>query len=650
MLKTLNTRTKRTFALCLALCLILALMSSGASAADAIASAKIQDIVTADGAPTGQFASAAGQAAKEGDLTAFSSYSELFQELHDYGYLMSEPTPTYAPGMVVTSPDTVIVIPQTDGAAAPAAPASEHSITNVRTPGVDEPDMIKTDGRYIYTVDERYGVTIVDAASMKVVKTIVSSRQANTNDQEYFRGIMLSGNKLIIVSEVVYSDSKIAPTSGYYASFYVYDIANPAAPKLSRSARVKGNLGEVRLSGGTLYATVRQYVYSFFRDDKAIAALPVYQDSAVDTVYRPVEPNQIWRVPGERFSAYTSIASFPIGSSGKLSLRCEATNSNFSYMSPNALYLFRNKTVDIGSGRFVSGTGTAVSRYALSSGTPYTGGASFEGRMLNEYAADEYNGNLRVATTDDNGNNLIVFNPSLRQIGSVKGLAKGESVQAVRYMGDVGYVVTYRQVDPLFTLDLSNPSAPRVTGELKIPGFSSYLHPFGTDYLVGLGRETAQLSYVDDSGRTVMTDNVQDIGLKVSLFDVSNPRSPEETAKAIVGGTGSYTPATSNPRAILADEALGLFAFPASIDTEGIEIAPQFVEEDAKTFEGGVIMSVAPPELTVKGYVQATGADYANYYNARFCRVENGLYFLIDNTLTKYDLDTLAELGNLKLR
>jgi len=147
------------------------------------------------------------------------------------------------------------------------------------------------------------------------------------------------------------------------------------------------------------------------------------------------------------------------------------------------------------------------------------------GHLLNQFSLDEYEGNLRVAITIGGGNqfrwqygidmeeenDVYVLDEKMQTIGKVTGLGKDEKIYSARFIGERGYLVTFKQIDPFFVLDLSNPRNPQVTGELKIPGFSSYLHPISDNIILGIGKEGSNV--------------------KMSLFDVSDPKNPTETAK-----------------------------------------------------------------------------------------------------------------------
>jgi hypothetical protein len=178
---------------------------------------------------------------------------------------------------------------------------------------------------------------------------------------------------------------------------------------------------------------------------------------------------------------------------------------------------------------------TLIHQFQLGPGTEasYVASGEVAGRLLNQFAMSEFNGDLRVATTTDNWGNfgdqsestVFVLRPNgtdLEQIGSVGGLGKGEQIYSVRFIDDVGYVVTFRQIDPLYVIDLSDPTNPVLDGELKIPGYSAYLHPVGDGLLLGVGQDATQ------DGRTT--------GTQLSLFDVSNPADPQRISTLAIGG------------------------------------------------------------------------------------------------------------------
>ena len=180
--------------------------------------------------------------------------------------------------------------------------------------------------------------------------------------------------------------------------------------------------------------------------------------------------------------------------------------------------------------------------------------------MLNQYSLSDYDGSLRVATTTSDGNATVsgvdvLDLDTLKRIGSVGGLGKGERVYAVRFLGALGYVVTYNQQDPLYVLDLSKPTAPRLVGDLEIPGFSSYLHDVGSGRLLGVGQDT---SLVSEGGG----EYAHNEGRMVQLFDVSNPAKPTRTAKVVVPNSGTPGDPSFDPHAFLFWKDSGLVVVP----------------------------------------------------------------------------------------
>jgi hypothetical protein len=204
------------------------------------------------------------------------------------------------------------------------------------------------------------------------------------------------------------------------------------------------------------------------------------------------------------------------------------------------------------------GAKTTIVRISLNSGAlKMEAEALIPGTMINQFAMDEYDGHLRVATTwEDYGANwwrqnsgLWILDSSLELVGSIPELVNDESIQSVRFSGEVAYVLTFKQVDPLFTIDVSDPANPVVQSELKIPGFSSYLHPFGEGLLLGIG-----------TNLTMEGDSIEGEGLKLSMFDVSDPFNVTEYA--VTGIYGKLTEVASDHKAAFVDVERGLFGFP----------------------------------------------------------------------------------------
>jgi hypothetical protein len=250
-------------------------------------------------------------------------------------------------------------------------------------------------------------------------------------------------------------------------------------------------------------------------------------------------------------------ASEPSGAAGLV------TDSTTTYTSEESLYVTTVRWNDFVDQQVISNRPepprTVVHRFSLVDGVRHEASGEVVGSLLNSYSMSEYDGDLRVATTSysddfgggqDNGVHVLrVEGSELVEIGSVRGLGRGEQIQGVRFDGPRGYVVTFRQVDPLYVIDLSDPSAPNVVGELKIPGYSTYLKPIGGDRLIAIGM----------SG----TDTGQITGVQVSLFDVSEPTNPLQIATADVA---EWSMATYDPHAFLWWEPTGQIVVPKEMN------------------------------------------------------------------------------------
>lgn len=251
---------------------------------------------------------------------------------------------------------------------------------------------------------------------------------------------------------------------------------------------------------------------------------------------------------------------------------------------------------------------TRIVRIPLSTLTAEATG-DIPGSLLNQFALDEYNGDLRVAVTvnpawwgvGETANDVYVLGSDLRVKGSVTDLALGERVYAARFLGDTGYLVTFKQVDPFFVLDLSVPTAPKVAGELKIPGYSAYLEPLGNDMVLGVGREGS--------------------GVKLALFDVSNPKAPVERAKYLL--TDEWSDVEGNHHAFLRDAEHEVFFIPGG--------------------QGGYVFSYAGNTLSLKATVAGWSVKRAVY-------IGDYLYVIGDERITVFDENTWKEFTTFSLK
>jgi uncharacterized secreted protein with C-terminal beta-propeller domain len=285
---------------------------------------------------------------------------------------------------------------------------------------------------------------------------------------------------------------------------------------------------------------------------------------------------------------------------------------------------------------------TQIIRIAVDKGTLIVGSqCTVDGSLLNQFSLDEFEGNLRVAVTinkysyrilrdstygiesyqyldgDKQTNAIYVIDPKMNIIGSIEGLAEEERIYSVRFTGPVGYMVTFRQVDPLFALDLSDPTSPRVTSELKIPGFRTYLHPFGDDRLLGLGYDVS-------SNRTS--------GMKMSMFDISDPFNVSEMNMELIGI--DYSEALYEHKAVLVDVQRNIIGFPGEqYIQDKVYYLYAYSDKEGFILKGVLDLSSSDENESRYYYSSGTRAHYIGEY----------LYVYSGDFLDVFDLKTLKK-------
>jgi uncharacterized secreted protein with C-terminal beta-propeller domain len=466
------------------------------------------------------------------------------------------------------------------GAAAPP----DHSTTNNQVGGVDEADVVKTDGWFIYTAMGGKVVTTrsYPAGEMAVVSTIDLGG--------YAYGIFVVGDRLAVILQPQYAQPSPYGDIAYagFAPYYynpevevrVYDITDRAAPEVLYNYSMSGSYAGARMVGDHLYLVSD---YSIYR---------IGDDLRLPTVSRngllsELAPSAIGVPPGVHNTTFlTSVIT--------LNVTAASTAQTFSFLTKGGGQLFvsaRNLYI-LGSSYEYSDdyrllrTETVVSKLSFYKGeVKCYFGARVPGTVLNQFSADEmdYAGkpHLRLATTTRAGDwanssaGVYVLNEKLELVGSVEGIAPGETIQTSRFVGERGYVVTFRRVDPLFVLDLRVPDAPAVIGELTLPGFSQYLQAIDADHLVGIGVDGTE------AGRV--------LGLKLSLFDVSDPAHPSEV-DGVTFGPYAYSEAQYDHHAVLWIPARGLLVIP--LQTYDATVDP--VRGTGGSWQGAVVYAVDP--------------------------------------------------------
>jgi inhibitor of cysteine peptidase len=577
-------------------------------------------------------------------MKPFSSYNELKNFLaantqDGSTYYGGGPLDSQFFGSTREALDGVAPVPATLGEGDYSV--NSYSTTNIQVEGVDEADIVKTDGEYIYVATNndfqsasQNNVYIVkaDPQDPRVIAKI------SLGNNTYVAGLFLSqdSSKLVVLGSQyqLYAYEEAARSEEimiypYYSSvntfLSVYDVSEKAIPVLARNLTLSGSYFNSRMIGDYVYAVVSQPAYIF----EDVVTLPqVYQNAKTSEI----APERIYYADTvDNYFTFTTFVGLNI-----LDDTQQPTNMTVLMGGASTMYVSMDN-IYVTYSTWNEGQYTSIYRIGVNDGvlSNEIAEGSVPGYVLNQYSMDEYNGYFRVATTwqkTTQMNNVYVLNMNLSLVGNLENLAEGERIYSVRFMGDKGYIVTFRQIDPFFIIDLSNPAEPKVAGELKIPGYSSYLHPFDENHVIGLGMENSTV--------------------KLSLFDVANVNAPTEVAKYIVEGDWTYSQALDDPKAFLFDKPKELLVIPISRTNYGI------VDSTSKDtyVSGGFWQGVYVFKATASGFIwrggithaeNATGSSY--YYGFDYGQqVNRALY--IGNTLytvsnAKVQLNNLENLA-----
>lgn len=481
----------------------------------------------------------------------------------------------------------------------------DFSETNVQVEGIDEADIIKTDGAYFYVFDmNRNAIYIVSAkgSDMKLTATVPVSEEFDGNETGREMYLLKDRLVLLVSGFRIEEKSEYEKNAGGYVPYtrecavtkvFTYDISDKSAPKLLSALEQDGRMITSRCADGKVYVISSYTDYNAWFKPSDGAKERTGEDTVdyanyIPTVAgEPVAPDCIYiseEPVSEEFLVVTSMS--PEHPDKYLDVKSLLADGNECYVSNNYIYVAgsRWQNSEIPYDR------TEVYRFAYKDGviTP-AGQVTVKGTLDDQFSMDEYEGHLRVVTTvneyvyetknadlketvDLNGdgvidetdmielhsytyitdskeyNSLYIYDNNLQLTGCIGNLAPDEHIKSARLMGEVGYFVTFRQTDPLFSVDLSNPANPKVLGELKIPGFSTYLHPYGEGLLLGIGY---------DADETIGWTQ----GVKLSMFDVSDPTNVKEVHKHSLVDF-SYTGVEADHKAALIDVEKGIIGFP----------------------------------------------------------------------------------------
>ncbi|MFP4514543.1 MAG: beta-propeller domain-containing protein [Parcubacteria group bacterium] len=604
----------------------------------------------------------------------------------------------------------------------------DYSETNVQVKGIDEADIVKTDGNNIYTLsdDELFLLSAYPGEEAQIESVIAFENRPSN--------LYLNGDRLIVFGHNYNLDTSnkriaydILPRSSFMF-VKIFDIADISNPNLEKEWEFEGNYSDSRLLNDSLYLISNKYSYNL-ADDQLLPT--VFEDGNLRSFECDEDdclvPNIYYYPRPYNSYSYTNVYKINLSD-----LDSDIKTSTFLvdgsqevYMSHNNLYLTytshvnayeiefevmrelvypyldeedKQKILDIeeAPGHVLSLEekqskirmileeylnkqtenekekweenlesalrdkfleledkieSTIVHKINLSDDDlePDAQG-QVPGSVLNQFSLDEYKDNFRIATTKNNNwqrrfddmnseseNNVYILDENLERLSGLEKLAEGERIYSARFMGDKIYLVTFKEVDPLFVIDASNARNPKVLGELKIPGFSNYLHPYDENTLIGFGKDT----YIDDN------DNVRTKGLKLSFFDVTNPVEPKEIDTFIAGDSGSYSEVLNDHKALLFSRERDLLVLPVRLNSS---------ENNnwESSFNGVLVFDTENKEFNLRGRINHVkeADNWRDYYNNQVKRslyIEDELYTVSDNTILVNNIDNLDLIKDINL-
>ncbi len=438
--------------------------------------------------------------------------------------------------------------------------------TNVQVQGVDEPDRVKTDGTNLF-VSTSNAVTILKAYPPNSTSTLSTIAFQNA----MILGMEISRDRLMVI------DQRSANTT--YIDLLLYDTSVPSSPRLMGNTSIAGTYVAARLAQGYIYAVIQQPSYRFNDKGNATGVMPLV---AEDGVRKTLLPSSVYYTPNRaQISYYTMVTSVSM-STGKASTLTVLTGpSSTIYVSPSNIYVVYanyqefyadNIPGDIYTGGVISSTNlqqgqnSTIFRASYSSDGNVTVKAvgSVPGTVLNQFSLDEYDNYFRVATSRfakiggayTRSDDVYVLGRDMSQISAVRNIAPGENIYAVRFVGDMGYVVTFEQIDPLFAISFKDIANPVVLSALKVTGYSNYLHPLPGGYLIGVGKEAVPSS----TGNFAWY-----LGMKLSLFRVFENGTSTQISKYLIGDRGTESPVLNDHLAFTFDSSRNITVIPVML-------------------------------------------------------------------------------------
>jgi len=604
----------------------------------------------------------------------------------------------------------------------------DHSTTNLQVEGVEEEDLVKTDGEYIFKVNAQKIINVIKVDSNSKMESLNNI----TFEENYsINGIFLRNNILIVVGNSYQntdtqnggqSKSSYMMPSNEVTKIISFDISDKKNIKKVRDIEMDGVYNSSRMIGSRVYVIANKYLNNIGNIKKDVkVGEAYYSDSALGKDKIIIDYNTINYLSDVIEPNYIMVASYNVDDNKeKVNMSTILGSGNSIYSSDENLYIVGNKSIQ--NGKNNGSTNTMIYKFAYENiGVKYVASGEVPGNIVNQFSMDEKNNFFRIATTvynysvvapntpqkstlPDQGattsvapntgvtstdqkmgkqmqnqitNNLYVLDKDMKTVGKIEGIAKGEQIYSVRFMGDRAYIVTFMLTDPLFVIDLKNPTSPKVLGELKVPGFSNYLHPYDETHLIGFGMDS---TVINEGGM----DRAKTKGLKIAIYDVSDVSKPVQQFMTTIGGTGTYSEVLNNHKALLFSKEKKLLALPVtennyenntnnslqsyqgayiySIDLiNGIKLKGKISHMDQvyNSNKNNSTTNSKPPSTSTDGSTTSSAPssdsiasidNNGQYSIDRIIYIKDNLYTLSNGLIKANDLNTLKEKSKLKLK
>lgn len=534
--------------------------------------------------------------------------------------------------------------------------SSDYSNTNLQVQGVDEDDTVKTNGQYIFSASQNK-VNIVEALPTNNMKSISSITVDDENHN--VTGIYLTKDYLIVISDfqarilrrTTNSSNEIVDVNNdsVETKISVYDIKNVSEIKKVREVSLGGVYVTSRMIDSKLYFITNKYISYSYSEKKVIGDyLPYYKDSIKNNIAAKTDLKNIPYLPDSAVSSFICIGTLDTGGLNKeIGFSSFLGSSNCIYASKSNLYVASSSyNTNIIKDIMGNTNNTEIYKFSFNNGkAEFIGKAEISGTVLNQFSMDENNGYLRVTSTAysftannySQKNNIFILDKNMNQIGKINNIEPGERIYATRFIDDKAYVVTYKNTDPLLVIDLKNPASPKILGELKIPGYSTYLQPYDDTHLIGIGMNTTE------NNNIAKTD-----GVKLSLYDISNLSAPKEVSTVKIDAGFSTSEALYNHKAFLFSKDKNLIAFPVSV-----------YNKNNSSFAGAYVYNINLNNgITYKGKITHSNvntevSNSVNSYTTQINRImyiDDNLYTVSQSEIKANKISDLSELSTVKFK